>query len=166
MCGVCGSSVTAERHIKRRKDGTKKAHVYYRCTGWKNSRRVCAYLREEELVRQPGDSLRTFKIDRRSLGLLVKELKKSSESEIRTAKERLATLIIEEKRLKNRLDQAYNDKLDGVISAEDYQEKASSWRDRGRPSKRSRSVSRSVTSKSSTRRCECSTWLSEPTRST
>ncbi|MGB4957120.1 MAG: recombinase family protein [Candidatus Saccharimonas sp.] len=31
-CGSCGSRLTAEEHFKPLKDGTKRRHVYYRCT--------------------------------------------------------------------------------------------------------------------------------------
>ena len=31
-CGACGSRMTVEEHFKQLKDGTKRRHVYYRCT--------------------------------------------------------------------------------------------------------------------------------------
>jgi site-specific DNA recombinase len=31
-CGACGSRLTVEEHFKPLKDGTKRRHVYYRCT--------------------------------------------------------------------------------------------------------------------------------------
>lgn len=31
-CGSCGSRLTVEEHFKKRKDGGKNRHVYYRCT--------------------------------------------------------------------------------------------------------------------------------------
>lgn len=31
-CGSCGSRLTVEEHFKQLKDGTKRRHVYYRCT--------------------------------------------------------------------------------------------------------------------------------------
>jgi len=31
-CGACGSRLTVEEHFKLLKDGTKRRHVYYRCT--------------------------------------------------------------------------------------------------------------------------------------
>jgi hypothetical protein len=59
----------------------------------------------------------------------VKALKKSSESEVRTAKERLATLIIEEKAQESARPGLQRQARRGHLS-DDYQEKASSWRDR------------------------------------
>lgn len=31
-CGSCGSRLTVEEHFKQLKDGTKRRHIYYRCT--------------------------------------------------------------------------------------------------------------------------------------
>ncbi len=31
-CGACGSRLTVEEHLKKRADGGKNRHVYYRCT--------------------------------------------------------------------------------------------------------------------------------------
>lgn len=31
-CGACGSRLTVEEHFKKRKDGGRNRHVYYRCT--------------------------------------------------------------------------------------------------------------------------------------
>ena len=35
-CSYCGSGITAEEKIKELKDGSSNAHVYYRCTKFKN----------------------------------------------------------------------------------------------------------------------------------
>ncbi len=32
FCGACGSRLTVEEHFKQLKDGSKRRHVYYRCT--------------------------------------------------------------------------------------------------------------------------------------
>ncbi|MFH1089840.1 MAG: recombinase family protein [Candidatus Uhrbacteria bacterium] len=51
-CGVCGSGITADKKVKRLKDGTTKRYVYYGCmkrwmTGCKQP-----YIREEDLLDQ------------------------------------------------------------------------------------------------------------------
>jgi site-specific DNA recombinase len=130
-CGTCGGFITAERHIKV-SGGRKKEYVYYRCTGWKNGGAVCAdsYIREEELVLQLGLALKELKFDPKTLTDLQAALKKSYAAEKEFSAERSGVLRAEESRLKNRIDQAYNDKLDGVITAEEYADKAKTWRDR------------------------------------
>ncbi len=127
VCGNCGGSVTAERHIKANRE-----YVYYRCTGWKNGGSVCAYsyIREEELVKQLAQPLKELKMDSATLADLQATLKKSYEAERSFAGERTRVLSGEEGRLKNRIDQAYNDKLDGLIPADEYVEKVKIWRER------------------------------------
>jgi DNA invertase Pin-like site-specific DNA recombinase len=130
-CGTCGGFITAERHVKFT-GGRKKEYVYYRCTGWKNGGSVCAdtYIREEDLVQQLGLALKDLKFDPRTLADLQAALKKSYAAEREYAGERSGALRAEEARLKNRIDQVYNDKLDGVITAEEYAEKVHAWRER------------------------------------
>ncbi len=130
-CGTCGWFITAERHVKMT-GGRKKEYVYYRCTGWKNGGSVCAdsYIREEDLVMQLGLALKDLKFDPKTLADLQGALKKSYAGEKEFAAERSGVLRAEESRLKNRIDQAYNDKLDGLITAQEYSEKVHAWRDR------------------------------------
>jgi len=130
ICGGCGSTVTAERHRKSLKDGTRREYVYYHCTGWKNGGSICAYVREEHLVAQLAEPLKSLAIDKATFVALQKGLRARHEEDARTAKERRVTLSTEASRLKGRLDQAYNDKLDGLISADQYREKAAAWQNR------------------------------------
>ena len=129
-CGTCGGFITAERHIKA-KNGKKKEYVYYRCTGWKNGGSVCAdtYIREEDLVEQLGLALKELKLDPQTFADLQFALKRSYAAEKEFAGKRAGVLRAEETRLKNRIDQAYNDKLDGLITAEEYAGKVALWRE-------------------------------------
>ncbi len=131
-CGKCGSYVTAERHKKQQKNGVKREYVYYHCTGWKNSGVICkgSYLREEELIAQLAEPLKQFRIDKRVLAEIKLALKESFAGEKEYTKARVTTLQAEESRVKNRLDQAYLDKLDGTLTPEEYREKSSAWRSR------------------------------------
>lgn len=126
-CGTCGGTITAERHLKN-----KREYIYYRCTGWKNGGAVCAdsYIREEELVQQLALPLMELKFDQQTLADLKVALKRSFDAEKDFARERSRVLSGEEGRLKNRIDQAYNDKLDGLITADEYAEKVKLWRER------------------------------------
>jgi len=112
-------------------DGVCLEYVYYRCTGWKNGGSVCAdtYIREEDLVEQLGLALKELKLDPQTFADLQFALKKSYAAEKEFAGKRTGVLRAEESRLKNRIDQAYNDKLDGLITAEHYAEKVALWRE-------------------------------------
>lgn len=49
-CGLCGSGVTAERKVKKFKNGTSRIYIYYHCSQARNL--VCPnpYIREDNLV--------------------------------------------------------------------------------------------------------------------
>jgi site-specific DNA recombinase len=132
VCGTCGSAVTAEQHTKHQKNGNIHRYVYYRCTGWKNGGKSCkdSYLREDEVSEQLGEPLRTLVIHPPFLEKIRKALRDSTVAERGLSESRLTALRAEETRLKKRLEQAYEDKLDGVLPAEEYREKAGTWRDR------------------------------------
>jgi len=49
-CGRCGSGVTAQEKLKKRKDGGSKRYVYYHCTQFKDFYCREPYIREEKLA--------------------------------------------------------------------------------------------------------------------
>ncbi len=49
-CGRCGSGVTAQEKIKKRKDGSSKRYVYYHCTQFQDFYCREPYIREEKLA--------------------------------------------------------------------------------------------------------------------
>ncbi len=51
-CGYCGSGVTAERKIKKFKNGTSRVYIYYHCTQARNIICKNPYIKEEELLDQ------------------------------------------------------------------------------------------------------------------
>ncbi len=52
VCGLCGSSVSAEEKYKQLKDGTTNKYIYYGCCRSKDRHCKSIYLREEELIGQ------------------------------------------------------------------------------------------------------------------
>ncbi len=132
LCACCGSVVTSERHATRQSNGVQRTYMYYRCSGWRNARSVCkgAYIREEALVLQIGEWLKDFQIDEDLIPEIHEQLKRGYAADASFTQDRTSALRGEETRLKNRIDQAYNDKLDGVISADEYRDKAAAWRNR------------------------------------
>lgn len=52
ICGLCGSSVSAEEKYKQLKDGTTNKYIYYGCCRSKDRHCKSVYLREEELIGQ------------------------------------------------------------------------------------------------------------------
>jgi site-specific DNA recombinase len=117
-CAYDDCMVTAE--IKKQK------YTYYRCTG---SRGKCElpYFREEELGNLLGEILKDIYIPDRVVSQLSKSLlsDKGREATVKQGQEqrlqqRLASV-------RNRLDQAYLDKLDGKITEELWSRKSAEW---------------------------------------
>lgn len=131
ICGECESSMTAETKRRVFKNGTSKTYVYYHCTGHKRGK-VCrgSYIREEVLIAQLGEPLRNLTIDAPCLAQIREALRESFGSEVAFHKERTASLQTELTKIKNRIEAAYGDRLDGVITAEEFSLKAQEWRRR------------------------------------
>ena len=117
-CGHCGCALTAE--IKKGK------YVYYHCTGNKGK---CPekWVREEEIDRQFGQVIAALKMDKEVLDWVVKALKESHQDEKQYHNEQIDNLQKQCKKIKQRLDTMYIDKLDGQIDQEFYDEKRFEW---------------------------------------
>ena len=110
-CGHCGCAVVAE--IKKGK------YIYYHCTGNKGK---CPdkYAREEKIDVQFSESLNQLKIDDDVLDWIVSVMSEST-AESKKQRESEVTAIAQQKqRLEDRLEKMYLDKLDGIISNEEY----------------------------------------------
>ena len=110
-CGHCGCAVVAE--IKKGK------YIYYHCTGNKGK---CPdkYAREEKIDVQFSQSLNQLEIDDDVLDWIVSVMSEST-AESKKQRESEVTAIAQQKqRLEDRLEKMYLDKLDGIISNEEY----------------------------------------------
>jgi hypothetical protein len=118
-CGHCGCSLVGE--IK------KGRYVYYHCTGYKGS---CAepYTREETLSEQFAEVLKRLTFDKEILVWVKEALKQSHVDEKQYHEDAIDRLQDEHKRLQNRLDVMYVDKLDGKIDEAYYDRRAGEWR--------------------------------------
>ena len=117
-CAYDNCKVTAE--IKKEK------YTYYRCTGFRGK---CAlpYIREEELGDRLGQILRDIHIPNDILAQLQRSLlnDRGREEEARRAQgERLSVRL---RQVRHRMDQAYQDKLDGKIGEEFWMRKSAEW---------------------------------------
>lgn len=131
VCGECGSSITAEHKTRHFKNGTKKTYTYYHCTGYRNGR-VCtgSYMSEEDLSLQLAEPLRGLTMDHETLGAIQDALKESFADEQAYHKERVQALSSELTKIRSRLEAAYQDRLDGIITPEEFKTKAEGWRQR------------------------------------
>jgi site-specific DNA recombinase len=119
-CGHCGCSLVGEMK--------KQRYTYYHCTGYKG-RCDEHYVREEVLERRFSDLLGRLSFDDEALGWVREALHASHADETREHEGAIKRLQTEHKRLQNRLDVMYVDKLDGRVDATFYERMSTSWRE-------------------------------------
>ena len=113
-CETCGCLITPE--IKKGK------YVYYSCT---NAKGNCSrtYIREEVLLAQLTPFFENIALSDEAIATITEYLKDVHKSEQMFFKEEQTLLRRELDKLQNRLSKMYDDKLDGVIDDELYQQK-------------------------------------------
>lgn len=132
LCGHCGGPITTETHLKKQKNGVQRTYVYYRCTGWRSKGKVCdgSHISERDLVAQLGEPLKNFKIDVPTLAKIKSALRESAAGERAYNTDRITALRSEETRLQIWIDKAYADRLDDLLTVDEYRKKVASWRGR------------------------------------
>lgn len=126
-CARCGCAVVGE--IK------KQRYVYYHCTGYADKcqgdpascRRK--YVREEVLERQFTELLGRLKFDDEVLEWVRDALHASHTDERREHEDAIKRHQAEYKRLRDRIDAMYVDKLDGLVDAAFFERKSNQWRE-------------------------------------
>jgi len=118
-CAHCGCSITAGLH--------KRKYVYYRCTG---ARGDCEpqLIREDRLEELLGGLVQAVQIDEEVVSWAIAALRESHGEEQAYHDAQVDRLQSEVKRLQRRLDQAYEDRLDGRVSEDQWQRVADKWR--------------------------------------
>ena len=119
-CGHCGCQLTAE--LKKGK------YVYYHCTGKRGGNCKKDYIREEQLEEVFMDLLNKLpQPDSKIFELIKRSLKESHKLKAEYEEMSIEEINKQIKRLQNRLDNLYSDKLDGNITEEYWQEKHNLW---------------------------------------
>ena len=126
-CHTCGCAVVGE--IK------KERYVYYHCTGHadkcQGNPATCRrkYVREEVLEKQFTELLGRLRFDGEVLEWVRDALHASHADERREHEEAIRRLQAEHKRLGDRINAMYVDKLDGKIGGDFYDKFAGEWRE-------------------------------------
>ncbi len=117
-CGICGCRFTAV--IKKEK------YIYYHCTGAKGK---CPqdYLKQEMIEAQFLLLFKSLYITDEVQAIILQSIRDSMKDKIEYHNAMVEQLTQQIKRLQNRLDQAYLDKLDGKIGEEFWYSKAQEW---------------------------------------
>ena len=126
-CHSCGCAVVGE--IK------KERYVYYHCTGFadkcQGNPAACRrkYVREEALEAQFTELLGLLKFDDEVLEWVRDALHASHADERREHEEAIKRHQAEYRRLQDRINAMYVDKLDGLVDAAFFERMSNQWRD-------------------------------------
>lgn len=113
QCGECGRTITAEE---------QKKHHYYHCTRHETDCTQTEYVREELLEKLLTTLLEGLNVKNSRLSDWIKKaIKENHKEEVEYHTSTITHLDAEYKRVQDRLDIAYDDKLDGLISKEQYE---------------------------------------------
>ena len=118
-CGVCGCTITAE--IKKSK------YIYYHCTNGKGICNQKYNIREEDLEKQFSAAVDKIHTTKEQQEWIIEALKQSNVQKDKFQKEKIEQLQIQNKRLTERINKLYVDKLDGIISEDFWFEKHNEW---------------------------------------
>ncbi len=117
-CGLCGCKFTAE--LKKQK------YIYYKCTGSKGKCRQ-DYLKQERIDDLFAQLFGKIEITEEVKTIILQGIRDSFKDKIEYHNNLVEQLNQQIKRLQNRLDQSYLDKLDGKIAEELWQIKTKEW---------------------------------------
>jgi hypothetical protein len=126
-CHQCGCSIVGE--IKKQK------YVYYHCTGYadkcRDSPAACRrrYVREEVLEKQFTDLLGHLQFDDEVVEWVREALYASHADERREHEQAIRRLQAEHKRIGDRINAMYLDKLDGRVDGSFFDKTSAGWRE-------------------------------------
>lgn len=128
-CAKCGYAISPEPHPKKLKSGEVNNHVYYQCTeyGGKHGAKMVS---EVKLTQQFSKIFQSMELPDEYVKDLTSLLKEAHRDKSYFKNLELKKLRSEYDKLENRKDGAYEDKLDGRITADDYDGYIKKWNDR------------------------------------
>lgn len=123
-CGHCGCQLTAE--LKKDRRGNPK-YIYYHCTGNRGGDCHKDWTSEETLDNAISEVIKLIVIPMGVRENIVKGLKTIHEKKNDYSEQVKNNLLQQIKRLDNRIEQAYNDKLDGIRSYDEWKPLNDKW---------------------------------------
>jgi site-specific DNA recombinase len=123
ICAHDGCTVTTEMQ--------KGRYIYYRCS---HGRGKCAlpYMREQDVANRLGQVLKDIYVPESIAARIVASLDADLDRSERERKTSLSALQQRLEAIRTRMDQIYEDKLDGKVSAEFWDRKQTEYRDQER----------------------------------
>lgn len=122
-CADCGCLITPEK--KTKKNG--QVYHYYHCTQY-NGKHGAEWLREEELTRQFSEAFKGLKMPDEVLEDITETLKQTHQDKSEFRKTLLTQYQAEHQKYQDRIENMYEDKLDGSITESFYDKKRNEYR--------------------------------------
>ncbi len=108
-------------------DIQKAKYVYYRCTGHRGKCDLPRF-REEDIAQRLGEPLKGLQVPAEVVSQIVTTLRKDQQQSASRVSVERSRLEVRLTAIRKRMDGAYADKLDGKISEDFWERKASDWR--------------------------------------
>lgn len=117
-CGVCGFSITAQIQ--------KGKYIYYHCSGYKGN---CGqpYIQEKIIEEQIVDLLGNFQVTDEVQEMILADLRDRMKEKMEYHSLSAEQIEKQITLLQNRIEQAYQDKLDGKISEDFWDRQTKKW---------------------------------------
>lgn len=120
-CSQCGCSITPEKK--------KGKFTYYHCTEY-HGKHNAEWVREEDITKQFDNLFKSIRVPEKTLNAIVSSLKQAHVGKIEYLSEIREKLQYDHNMLQNRLEKMYEDKLDGRITQDMYDNKYKEYREK------------------------------------
>ncbi|MCX6762215.1 MAG: recombinase family protein, partial [Candidatus Moranbacteria bacterium] len=118
-CQECGCAISPE--LKKKKSG--KTYIYYHCTNYHGNCGNVVWITEKELLEQIKPTLKGLKLTTEAVEELKRELRSTHEAEKLYYEQNLISLKKKIEVIDNRLRVMYEDRLDGRLTTDEYDQK-------------------------------------------
>ncbi len=120
-CAKCGCAITPE--IK------KKKYIYYSCTNYK---KICkrVWIQEKELLKPLEEAIKRISLPQDKIDDITEALKKTEEYKNEFHNKELERLRKEYDKLEKRIGVMYEDRLDGRITSEEYDNNVKEYKEK------------------------------------
>ena len=118
QCGYDGCMITGEIH--------KEKYVYYRCSGYRGKCDLPRF-READIVDRLGEPLKGLQLGQKLISQLISALRKDRRLVADRMKTSRSDLLRRRANIRDRMDRAYMDKLDGKIPEDFWTRRMKDW---------------------------------------
>lgn len=123
FCGQCNSMITAERKIKKQKNGNVHNYTFYHCTHRKDESCKQGSIQEQELERQVSEILQSIEIPYEFAEWVIKQLKADNEKESESRNQIISNLQREYNGTVQKIDSLIDMRASNEITEDEFRNK-------------------------------------------